>query len=40
MGGKVYRNKLNMNNNDYSESYGPYRIIPGKLSVSRTIADF
>ncbi len=39
MGGKIYRNKININN-DYGENFGPYRVIPGKLSVSRTIADF
>ena len=33
-GGKIYRslNKVN-------EEFGPYRVLPGRLSVSRTIGD-
>lgn len=43
-GGKVYRShsKLSKDSQDYSANdyYGPYRVLPGKLSVSRSIGDF
>ncbi len=39
-GGKIYRTKNNINNiNDSTVSLGPFRVLPGKLSVSRTIGD-
>lgn len=36
-GGKIYRNKFKLP--DGSETNGPFRVYPGRLSVSRTIGD-
>lgn len=38
MGGKIYRNKTKLP--DGTEVVGPFRVFPGRLSVSRTIGDY
>ena len=38
-GGKIYRTEMTKLDNQKDKIIGPLRILPGKLSVSRTLGD-